>query len=103
MSGAGQAGESGAARSAARVERIRALVQDRLQPLRLDIRDDSAAHAGHAGGGGKGHFRLLIVAACFSGRTLVQRHRLVHDALAELLVEEIHALALVTKAPEEMA
>jgi BolA protein len=103
MNGAGQAGASGAARSAARVERIRALVQDRLQPLRLDIRDDSAAHAGHAGGGGKGHFRLLIVAACFSGRTLVQRHRLVHDALAELLVEEIHALALVTKAPEEMA
>ena len=102
MSGAGQAGASGAARSAARVERIRALVQDRLQPLRLEIRDDSAAHVGHAGGGGKGHFRLLIVAACFSGRTLVQRHRLVHDALAELLVEEIHALALVTKAPEEM-
>jgi BolA protein len=87
--------------AAARVERIRALVQDRFQPLRLEIRDDSAAHAGHAGGG-KGHFRLVIVAPCFSGRTLVQRHRLVHDALAELLVEEIHALALVTKAPEEM-
>ena len=103
MSGAGQAGASGAARSAARVERIRALVQDRLQPLRLDIRDDSAAHAGHAGGGGKGHFRLVIVAPCFSGRTLLQRHRLVHDALAELLVEEIHALALVTQAPEEVA
>ncbi len=103
MSGAGQAGASAAARSAALVERIRALVQDRLQPLRLDIRDDSAAHAGHAGGGGKGHFRLVIVAPCFSGRTLLQRHRLVHDALAELLVEEIHALALVTQAPEEVA
>ncbi len=103
MSGAGQDGASDAARSAARVERIRALVQDRLQPLRLDIRDDSAAHAGHAGGGGKGHFRLVIVAPCFSGRTLLQRHRLVHDALAELLVEEIHALALVTQAPEEVA
>jgi BolA family transcriptional regulator, general stress-responsive regulator len=103
MSGAGQPGASDAALAAARVERIRALVQDRLQPLRLEIRDDSAAHAGHAGGGGKGHFRLVIVAPCFSGRTLVQRHRLVHDALAELLVEEIHALALVTKAPEEVA
>ena len=89
-------------RSENRVERIRALVQDRLHPLRLEIRDDSAAHAGHAGGGGKGHFRLLIVAECFSGRTLVQRHRLVHDALAELLRDEIHALALVTRAPDEV-
>lgn len=85
-----------------RVERIRALVQDRLHPLRLEIRDDSAAHAGHVGGGGKGHFRLLIVAECFSGRTLVQRHRLVHDALAQLLRDEIHALTLVTRSPEEV-
>jgi BolA family transcriptional regulator, general stress-responsive regulator len=88
--------------NAALVEHIRTLVQDRLQPLRLDIRDDSAAHAGHAGGGGKGHYRLYIVADCFSGRTLVQRHRLVHDALADLLKAQIHALALVTKAPEEI-
>ena len=104
MSGAGKVamGATDTALAAARVERIRALVQDRLQPLRLEIRDDSAAHAGHASGGGKGHFRLVIVAPGFSGRTLVQRHRLVHDALAELLVEEIHALALVTKAPEEV-
>jgi BolA protein len=92
----------GAADSDARVERIRALVQDRLAPLRVEIRDDSAAHAGHAGGGGKGHFRLYIVADCFSGRTLVQRHRLVHDALAELLRNEIHALALVTRSPDEI-
>ena len=84
------------------VERIRALVQDRLRPRSLEIRDDSAAHAGHAGGGGKGHFRLVLVADCFSGRTLVQRHRLVHDALAELLRTEIHALALVTRSPDEV-
>ena len=90
-------------RSQQTVERIRALVQDRLQPRRLEIRNDSAAHAGHAGAAdGKGHFRLLIVADCFSGRTLVQRHRLVHDALAQLLQDEIHALALVTKSPEEL-
>ncbi len=91
------------ARSEHRVERIRALVQDRLRPQRLEIRDDSAAHAGHAGAaGGKGHYRLLVVADCFSGRTLVQRHRLVHDALAVLLQDEIHALVLVTKAPDEL-
>lgn len=87
--------------SESRVERIRALVHDRLAPQRLEIRDDSAAHAGHAGGG-KGHYRLQIVAACFSGLTLVQRHRLVHDALAELLPGQIHALSLVTRAPEEI-
>ena len=83
------------------IERIRALVQDGLKPSRLDIRDDSAAHAGHAGGGGKGHFRLLVVAACFSGKTLVERHRLVHDALEPLLKDDIHALVLITKAPGE--
>jgi len=91
----------GAGDSESKVERIRSLVQDRLAPLHLEIRDDSAAHAGHAGGG-KGHYRLQIVAACFSGLTLVQRHRLVHDALAELLPERIHALSLVTRAPEEV-
>ena len=92
-----------ATHSESRVERIRALVQDRLRPQRLEIRDDSAAHAGHAGAtDGTGHFRLLVVADCFSGRTLVQRHRLVHDALAELLRDEIHALALVTKSPDEL-
>ena len=50
----------------------------------------------------KGHFRLTIVAAGFSGLTLVQRHRLVHDALAEMLPEQIHALSLVTRSPEEL-
>ena len=87
--------------SETKVERIRALVHDRLAPLRLEIRDDSAAHAGHAGAG-KGHYQLRIVATCFSGLTLVQRHRLVHDALAEMLPEQIHALSLITRAPEEL-
>jgi BolA protein len=91
----------GAGDSESKVERIRSLVQDRLAPLHLEIRDDSAAHAGHAGGG-KGHYRLTIVAAGFSGLTLVQRHRLVHDALAAMLPEQIHALSLITRAPEEI-
>jgi BolA family transcriptional regulator, general stress-responsive regulator len=85
-----------------RVERIRTVVQDRLHPIRLEIRDDSAAHAGHAGGGGKGHFHIRIVSEGFSGRSLVERHRMVHDALAALLETDIHALALVTKAPDEV-
>jgi BolA protein len=85
------------------VERIGALLHERLHPLKLEIRDDSAAHAGHVGGGGKGHFRLTIVSDAFSGMTLVQRHRLVHDALAPLLETDIHALTLRTRSPDEIS
>lgn len=86
-----------------RVERIRAVVQDALRPVRLEIRDDSAAHADHVGGGGKGHFKLLIVSEVFSGKSLVERHRLVHEALAALLETDIHALVLSTRTPEEIS
>jgi BolA protein len=89
--------------AASRVERIRSVVQDALRPVRLEIRDDSAAHAGHVGGGGKGHFRLLIVSEAFAGKSLIQRHRLVHDALAALLDSDIHALVLDTRSPEELS
>jgi BolA family transcriptional regulator, general stress-responsive regulator len=83
-------------------ERIRAVLQEKLHPVRLEIRDDSAAHAGHAGGGGKGHFRVRIVSEAFSGKSLVERHRMVHDALAALLESDIHALALIVKTPAEI-
>ena len=84
-----------------RVVRIRAVLQAELRPTRLEIRDDSAAHAGHVGGGGMGHFRVRIVSEAFSGKSLVERHRMVHDALAKLLETDVHALSLVTKAPDE--
>lgn len=84
------------------VERIRSLVQDALRPERLDIHDDSAAHAGHAGAaGGKGHFRLHIVSERFAGMPPLARHRLVHEVLAGLLETRIHALVLKTDAPGE--
>ena len=102
MSGPAAAGPQGAAVAASRVARIRAQLEQ-LAPLRREIHDESAAHAGHAGAaGGAGHFRVLVVSDAFRGRSLVQRHRLVHDALAQMLKNEIHALALVTKAPEEL-
>jgi len=94
---------SAAGEVATRVERITALLQERFHPLKLELRDDSAAHAGHVGGGGKGHFRLLIVSEVFSGQTLVQRHRLVHDALAPLLESDIHALVLSARSPDEVS
>ena len=92
----------GSATASGRVERIRAVVQDALRPVRLEIRDDSAAHVGHVGGGGKGHFKVLIVSELFSGKSRLQRHRLVHEALAGLLESDIHALVLTTKSPDEV-
>ena len=73
-----------------------------LQPLQLDIIDDSAQHAGHAGAGGGGHYRLLIVSTAFSGKTTLARHRLVYDALGELMHSKIHALSIVALTPEEL-
>jgi len=82
--------------------RIRALLTERLQPALIEIRDDSAAHAGHAGARQGGHYHLRIVAAAFSGLPLVRRHRLVQDALAPLYATAIHALSLDARAPEEL-
>ena len=81
--------------------RIRALLEARFAPQRLEIRDDSAAHAGHAGARQGGHYHVSIVAPAFSGLALVRRHRLVQDALAPLYATEIHALSLDARAPED--
>ncbi|MCC7464293.1 MAG: BolA family transcriptional regulator [Gammaproteobacteria bacterium] len=81
---------------------MRALLEARLAPLHLSIRDDSAAHAGHAGARSGGHFHVRIVAAAFSGLPLVQRHRLVQDALAPLYGTAIHALSIETATPDDL-
>ena len=73
-----------------------------LAPLELAIEDDSARHAGHPGAAsGGGHYNVRIVSARFEGRTRLERHRLVYDALADLMQREIHALAMVLLAPGE--
>ena len=74
-----------------------------LSPERLAVIDDSAKHRGHAGHDARGesHFTVEIISAAFSGKSRVQRHRLVNQALAPLLAERVHALAIVAKAPEE--
>jgi BolA protein len=85
---------------AAEIEaRLRAV----LSPERLAVVDDSAKHRGHAGHDARGesHFTVDIVAAAFSGKSRVQRHRLINQALAQLLAERVHALAIVARAPEE--
>ncbi len=74
-----------------------------LAPERLELVDESARHAGHAGAapGGNTHWRLTIVSAAFSGKSTVARHRMVYAALGELMQNPIHALAIVAKAPGE--
>jgi BolA protein len=84
--------------TAAQIER---LLQQRLSPAHLEVRDDSRAHAGHASAGGKGHFHLKIVSTCFEGLKPLQRHRLVNDTLAPLLETQVHALSLQTLTPAE--
>ena len=74
-----------------------------LEPERLELVDESAAHVGHAGWrpGGNTHWRLLIVARRFAGLPTVARHRLVYQALGELMSHPIHALSIVACAPDE--
>ncbi|HWW19480.1 MAG TPA: BolA family protein [Steroidobacteraceae bacterium] len=82
-------------------ERIEQLLQQRLKPAHLEVRDDSAAHAGHASAGGRGHFHLKIVSTCFEGLKPLQRHRLVNQTLAALFETDVHALGLETLTPAE--
>ena len=78
-----------------RVEAIRAVLHESLQPELLEIYDDSASHAGHAGAqSGGGHFYATIVADAFEGKTPVQRHQLVYRALGDLMRSEIHAISI---------
>ena len=85
--------------------RLRAKLEAALSPLALDIEDESAKHAGHAGAreGGETHYRIRIVSESFTGLNRVQRQRKVYAALAEELAERVHALSLVTLAPDEVS
>ena len=65
------------------------------------VRDDSAQHAGHAGAAAGGHYHVTIVAAAFTGKARVARHRMVYDALADGMQRGIHALAITAYTPEE--
>ena len=74
-----------------------------LEPLMIEVVDDSAAHRGHAGAAsGGGHYQLHLISGRFAGQSKVARHRLVYDLLAELMQREIHALAMNLQAPDEV-
>jgi BolA protein len=81
-------------------ERMRALLAA-LEPTEIEIEDQSAAHAGHAGARSGGHYGLTLVSAAFRGLSRVQRHRLVYEKLGELMKSGIHALTMELLSPEE--
>ena len=73
-----------------------------LEPVSVEIIDDSAKHAGHVGArSGGGHFRLSIVSPRFAGCRTMERHRLVYDALGPLMKQQIHALSISARTPDE--
>jgi BolA protein len=72
-----------------------------LEPTRLDVVDDSAAHAGHAGAGSGAHFNVRVDSARFAGLGRVARHRLVYDCLRPWMAQGVHALAIDARTPEE--
>jgi BolA protein len=83
-------------------ELIRRALTEAFTPELLEIIDNSAAHAGHAGArSGGGHYHITIVAEAFDGKSLVQRHQLIYKALGDLMKQEIHALGINAISPSE--
>lgn len=84
-------------------ETMKRILTESFSPQRLAIIDDSHRHAGHAGSRPEGetHFTVEIVATAFTGKSRVDRQRLVYAALSDLLRDRVHALALKTLAPDE--
>ncbi|MGR9013723.1 MAG: BolA family protein [Gammaproteobacteria bacterium] len=83
-------------------ELIKKQLNDAFKPEILEIIDNSSAHAGHAGASsGGGHYHVTIVAEVFEGRSLVQRHQLVYNALGDMMKQQIHALGINALSPSE--
>ena len=84
-------------------DQIRQKLQEALMPVELDVIDESAHHAGHAGArpGGETHFRVSVVSRAFAGMNRVARQRRVHEILADELRTHVHALSIDARAPDE--
>jgi BolA protein len=86
-----------------RIEKLKSRLQEALAPIQLEIIDETAKHAGHAGAAsGGGHYILHIVASAFQDKSPIQRHRLVFDAVGDMMHTDIHALSIQAKAPGEL-
>lgn len=85
-----------------RMTKLRQRLEQALHPDSLEIIDESAKHAGHAGAASGGsHFIVDISSLAFQGKSLIQRHRLVYDAAGDMMQQEIHALSINARTPEE--
>ena len=88
----------------ARAQRIEEMLTRALEPLHIEVVDESHKHAGHAGAAdGAGHFQVRILSERFRGLPVLARHRLVYEALRPMIPNEIHALAIHADAPGERA
>ena len=88
------------------VHAVERLIRERLaalRPVTLDLQDESGQHAGHAGArpSGGSHWQLTIVSEAFRGKSAVARHRMVYEALGDLMKSDIHALRIEASAPEQ--
>ena len=92
-------------RMSTRTDRLSAVLTEQFAPAVLQVVDDSARHAGHAGAqpGGQTHFNVLLVSPAFRGMNRVARSRAVHTALAVEFASGLHALSLTLRTPEEHA
>ena len=85
-----------------RVTEIRNRLTRDLDPVSLDIRDDSNLHAGHAGAAsGGGHFAVMVVSRLFQDKSQLERHRMVYQAVTDLMPAHIHALSITAVTPDE--
>jgi len=85
-------------------QQIRKVLEQAFNPEVLDLEDESWKHAGHAGvrERGGGHFAVHIVAACFTGKSRLKRHRMVNEALGDAFKTAIHALSIRAQTPDEL-
>lgn len=84
-----------------RIERIRTTLETAFSPSELQIQDDSHLHTGHAGArSGKGHFTVTIRSEAFRDNAMLQCHRLIYEALDDMMQTDIHALSIKASAPE---
>lgn len=84
------------------IDTIKTQLQQVFSPTHINVVDESHLHEGHAGAQtGKGHYALTIYSEAFHGKTPIQRHRMIYEALGELMTTRIHALSISAKPPKQ--
>ena len=83
------------------ITKIESALRSHLNIHHIEIIDDSAKHAGHKQNSGGGHYNAFIISDSFEGKSLIQRHRMVYDALGEMMTNDIHAFSMKTLTVDE--